>query len=106
MTAHLCPRGSIHLDSELLGCPFPFPTFVFLSSIYCSFAFVLWDLLNVFLQPWGGDFNLCHITVLCPCFQTHVSGSPYFFFLSFFFGFIGPHPWHMEVPRLGLKSEL
>ena len=20
--------------------------------------------------------------------------------------FIGPHPWQMEVPRLGLKSEL
>ena len=26
------------------------------------------------------------------------------FFL--FFSFLGPHPWHMEVPRLGGKSEL
>ena len=24
----------------------------------------------------------------------------------FFFVFLGPHPWHMEVPRLGVKSEL
>ena len=27
-------------------------------------------------------------------------------FLSFFFVFLGPHPRHMEVPRLGIKSEL
>ena len=24
----------------------------------------------------------------------------------FFFFFLGPHPWHMEVPRLGIESEL
>ena len=28
-----------------------------------------------------------------------------FFFLSFCY-FFGPLPWHMEVPRLGVKSEL
>ena len=28
------------------------------------------------------------------------------FFFSFFFCFLGPHPWHMEVPRLGVRSEL
>ena len=28
------------------------------------------------------------------------------FFLSFFFGFLEPHLWHMEVPRLGIESEL
>ena len=29
-------------------------------------------------------------------------------FLIFFglFVFLGPHPWHMEVPMLGIKSEL
>ena len=32
---------------------------------------------------------------------------PYFlFFFFFFFIFLGPHPWHMEVPRLGVDSEL
>ena len=25
---------------------------------------------------------------------------------TFIFGFLGPHPWHMEVPRLGVKLEL
>ena len=28
-------------------------------------------------------------------------GSPEIFFFS-----LGPHPWHMEVPRLGVESEL
>ena len=28
-----------------------------------------------------------------------------FKFLFFFFlSFLGPHPWHIEVPRLGVKS--
>ena len=27
-------------------------------------------------------------------------------FLFFWVFFLGPHPWHMEVPRLELKSEL
>ena len=27
-------------------------------------------------------------------------------FSTFFFGFSGPHPRHMEVPRLGVESEL
>ena len=33
----------------------------------------------------------------------------YFFpdiFIYFFLLFLGPHPWHMEVPRLGVQSEL
>ena len=29
-----------------------------------------------------------------------------FIYLFIYFGFLGPHPWHMEVPRLGLESEL
>ena len=28
----------------------------------------------------------------------------FFFFLSFVF--FGPHPWHVEVPRLAVESEL
>ena len=27
-------------------------------------------------------------------------------FQSFFFCFLGPHSWHMEVPRLGVELEL
>ena len=29
-----------------------------------------------------------------------------FFFFAFFLVFIGLHPWHIEVPRLGVESEL
>ena len=29
-----------------------------------------------------------------------------FFFFFFFFCFLGPHLWHVEVPRLGVESEL
>ena len=29
-----------------------------------------------------------------------------FFGFLFVFCFLGPHPWHMEVPRLGVKLEL
>ena len=31
--------------------------------------------------------------------------QPKIIFFSFFF-FLGPHPWHMEGPRLGVQSEL
>ena len=47
------------------------------------------------------------------CFCSATTGTPLrtSFFLSFFFFFIfspflGPLPWHMEVPRLGIKLEL
>ena len=33
-----------------------------------------------------------------------VDSSDLAFYL--FFVFVGPHPWHMEVPRLGVESEL
>ena len=29
-----------------------------------------------------------------------------FGFLFVYFVFLWPHPWHMEVPRLGVKSEM
>ena len=36
------------------------------------------------------------------------TNSPFFFsfLFFFFFGFLGPHPRHMEVPKLGVESEL
>ena len=39
---------------------------------------------------------------LFPCVCVYV--CVYVFIFAFFFK--GPHPWHMEVPRLGVKSEL
>ena len=36
-----------------------------------------------------------------------VDQRPFLSFFHFFFvAFPGPHPWHMEVPRLGVQSEL
>ena len=32
--------------------------------------------------------------------------SEYGYFILFIFVFLGSHPWHMEVPRLGVESEL
>ena len=29
-----------------------------------------------------------------------------FYLIFYFFVFLGPHPWHIEVPRLGAESEL
>ena len=36
--------------------------------------------------------------------NVHIGYHSFFFF--FFFCFLGPHPRHMEVPRLGVESEL
>ena len=30
----------------------------------------------------------------------------YIYIYIYTYPFLGPHPWHMEVPRLGVKSEL
>ena len=42
--------------------------------------------------------------------DAHIMGSligfALFIYLSIYFCFLGPHPWHMEVPRLGVQSEL
>ena len=39
------------------------------------------------------------------CVSVMSDCSFFFSFLSFFC-FLGPHPWHVEVPRLGVKSDL
>ena len=28
------------------------------------------------------------------------------FVIFFFFSFLGPHPWHLEIPRRGVEAEL
>ena len=40
--------------------------------------------------------------------QDGISSFSFFlsFFFFFFFVFLGLHPWHMEVSRLGVQSEL
>ena len=48
-------------------------------------------------------FSECHIVIII---QYVTPGTHWFFKCFFFFFFLGPHQWHMEVPRLGVKSEL
>ena len=48
-------------------------------------------------------------TIFCSCSYSIVSlFSNFIPFTSFgfVFVFLGPQPWHMEVPRLGVESEL
>ena len=35
-----------------------------------------------------------------------LTDTSFFVFVFVFLTFLGPHPWHMELPRLGVKSEL
>ena len=46
------------------------------------------------------------VTVLILCPGDWKRNSIYVFFFFFCLVFLGPHLWHMEVPRLGFKPEL
>ena len=37
---------------------------------------------------------------------SHLTCCPLNYFFLFLFVFLGPHLWHMEVPRLGVTLEL
>ena len=47
---------------------------------------------------------VCSITSFKDKFKSYL--FKVFCFFVFFFAFSGPHPWHMQVPRLGVESEL
>ena len=55
------------------------------TSVISEYKFAL-QAINCIFQSWGFPFHL--FMYLC------------------IFKFLGPNPWHMEVPRLGVKSEL
>ena len=55
------------------------------------------------------DWNNLHNGYLFPLWMPESvapSRNSFFFFLSLSFVFLGPHPLHMEVPRLGVQLEL
>ena len=60
----------------------------------------------------GSDRDRLPLGDVAQGFALAVTSLPFFFFslsLPFFlpsFLLFLPHPWHMEVPRLGVKSEL
>ena len=41
-----------------------------------------------------------------PVFHEKPISCIFLAFFFFFLVFLGPHPWHMEVPGLGVESEL
>ena len=53
---------------------------------------------SAWLQPWDREGAVL--------FSGHTVLGVFFVFLFFCFCFLGLHLWHMEVPRLGVKSEL
>ena len=56
----------------------------------------------------GRGSNLCPSASEMPSIPLHYSGNSRILLLLFIylFALLGPHPKHMEVPRLGVKSEL
>jgi len=59
----------------------------------------------------SGLFSLPTLISVSPLWPWQVTWNTNFFlssflFLSFPFLFLGPHPWQMEDPRLGVESEL
>ena len=55
------------------------------------------------------DVNTSRLTAVTgrPHFTAlHFTTLILFYFIFVFLPFLGPLPWHMEVPRLGVESEL
>ena len=56
-------------------------------------------------SPW--PWKLFMLWVLEQKKKKKLRQTPFIFTLFYFFPvFLGPHLWHMEVPKLGVKSEL
>jgi len=90
----------------------------------------LWLLLQLGFSPWPENFHRLQVSTPRPqkiilqaqleeaeywtslyCFFYLVVGFLFFYFILFYFFFVfllflGPLPRHMEVPRLGVQSEL
>ena len=47
-----------------------------------------------------------YLSMVLICISLMISDTEDLFFFFFFLSFLGPHPWHMEVPRLRFKLEL
>ena len=86
-----------------------------LALFFLKIALVIWGLLwfykNFRIVPFISVKNAFEILIGI-ALSVHALGSLdilatsiLFLFLSFFYVF-GPLPWHMEVPRLGVESEL
>ena len=78
-----------------------------LLSFGFSLSFGFLSFIHSFFLPldcFSSLFTSCHLFYHCPApHHRHLLSLS----LSlFFFFFLGPHPWHMEVPRVGIELEL
>ena len=59
------------------------------------------------LELWKAYILLLNFPTASPLIFSKVFFLSFFLsFFLFFFVFLGPNPWHTEVPRLGVQSEL
>ena len=72
-------------------------------------SFMVCELLSQFekcnMCHWR-NFNKCNYHSLSRIILLKHTSSYGFLTCLFVFYFLGPHPWHMEVPRLAVQSEL
>ena len=67
----------------------------------CGLGPGAWDLEQVPAEGFFFFFSLYSLF----CFSFFLFLSFFFFSFFVFLHFLGPVPWHMEVPRLGVESE-
>ena len=71
---------------------------------------VLFPPLKLLWEPFHGQvLSITRNTHLCSAVPSAAQGHTCFFFFLLFFcflPFLGPLPWHMEVPRIGVQLEL
>ena len=80
-----------------------FPSSTQIPRFKCLYVqYTLFQFLSLFL--------FCRFTIskkfLCIVKMSEKLKSTFIRLFLFFFFFLGPHPWHIDVPRLGVKSEL
>ena len=64
------------------------------------------SLLRGRFNPWPGELLYTMGTAKQTKESTRKQQGRISFFFFFFGLFLGPHPWHMEVPRLVVKLEV
>ena len=86
--------------------------FIFLEN---SFLLIFSIILLVCFFYFGCDLYYCLPSANCRlnlffssllCYSYIVCDLKIFSLFFFFLFFLGPHPWHMKFPRLGVQSEL
>ena len=58
------------------------------------------------IYPASGSWSCVKCKTEVVVFSPPSSSSSFSFLFFFFFSFLGPHPWHTEIPRLGVELEL